>query len=298
MKRKDVQSGIVRSWELVRTLKLGATISSSAPIAINEEFRKVILSVDASYVTIFTTGLRLSHYNFQLTDYSFFQFGWSSLDHVRYSFYPNPFLTDWRVNASALTEWKEQLDCELITRDENLDLLRDLEPEVRVPIVRYENAPDQYKAFNHPCSHLHIGHHEGNRWPLSRILTPLAFTQLILKLYYGSAWQQFGADEADTCGNSLESKLIQERMNCRSIDAGLFTDDREKKLSFFLTRTSAGRQRSRLSIGQSYLSRQTPFRLNSVSYAAIRAASDAGTSMQSVCTNASHFFIASSISGK
>jgi hypothetical protein len=106
---------------------------------------------------------------------------------------------------------------------EYLSMLRDARLDPRVPLLRYEHAPDQYKGLHHPCSHFHIGHHADNRWALNRLLTPLAFTLLILKLYYGSVWRDLGLDEADKCGNSFETALIEEKTNCRPIRDALFS---------------------------------------------------------------------------
>ena len=153
MNRSEVQKGILKSWNVITKLNLAETISNPAPLPINEEFRDVILSSESDYLTIYTTGLTLSHYNFLLSDYSFFQFGWSSRDHVRYAFYPNPFIKKGNDNGLFdLRERHEQVIGELITHEEYLDLLRDLAPEVRIPIIRYKNAPNQYKELHHPCS--------------------------------------------------------------------------------------------------------------------------------------------------
>jgi hypothetical protein len=161
----------------------------------------------------------LSHYNFLRTDYSYFQFSWSSPERVRYAFYPNPF----EGSAADFKRRRELVESGLITQDEYLSMLRDARLDPRVPLLRYEHAPDQYKGLHHPCSHFHIGHHADNRWALNRLLTPLAFTLLILKLYYGSVWRELGLDEADECGNSFETALIEEKTNCRPIRDALFS---------------------------------------------------------------------------
>ena len=154
-----------------------------------------------------------------LTDYSYFQFSWSVPDSVRYAYYPNPF----EGSVADFKRQRELVESGLITQDEYLSILRDARLDPRVPLLRYEHAPDQYRGLHHPCSHFHIGHHADNRWALNRFLTPFAFTLLILKHYYGAVWRDLGRDEADECGNSFESKLIEEKTNCRPISDALFS---------------------------------------------------------------------------
>ena len=104
-----------------------------------------------------------------------------------------------------------------------MSILRDARLNPQAPLLRYEHAPDQYQELHHPCSHFHIGHHADNRWALNRVVTPRAFTLLILKHYYGSVWRDLGHDEADECGNGFETKLIEEKTRCRSIGDSLFS---------------------------------------------------------------------------
>jgi hypothetical protein len=234
MDRRAVHDGILRAWRTIVFLELAETISSPAPLEVNDEFRDLIINENSDYVTIYTAGLRLSHYNFLLNDYSFVQFGWFSENHVRYAYFPNPFtMSPDATQYLDWAQWRDEVTAELLTHEEYLDLLRDLKPEIRAPIIRYENAPDQYRAFNHPCSHFHFGHHADNRWPSNRLLTPLAFTLLILKHYYGAKWRLIGNDSADVLGNSLESKLVAEKMNCRIIGDDLFSAEEGK--SFYLS---------------------------------------------------------------
>src|SRR5208282_3394242 len=82
--KPKIQKGIFRSWKAVDELGMGETFASPAPLGVVDEFRKLILSDDADYIAVYLTGLRLSHYNFLLTDYSYFQFSYSNIDCVRY----------------------------------------------------------------------------------------------------------------------------------------------------------------------------------------------------------------------
>ena len=85
-------------------------------------------------------------------------------------------------------EWIEQLNEGEIELEDYLSLLQEFKPDVRVPLIRYENAPGEYVTLQHPCSHFHVDHHSDNRWAANRSLTPPAFTLLICKLYYSASW--------------------------------------------------------------------------------------------------------------
>jgi hypothetical protein len=234
IERQNVQSGILKSWSVANSLNLGETISSPAPLGMNEEFRDLLLEAKTSYVDLYTRGLQLSHYNFLLNDYSYFQFSYSAPNHVRYAYYPNPF-TGEPVNdsISSVAHWREELEEDIITHEQYLDLLRGLGPEMRAPVLRYENAPNQYKPFHHPCSHFHFGFHSNNRWPARRVLTPFAFTLLVLKNYYGEVWRAMGIDDNDPFGNSFENKLVEERVkHCRLIGDELFSSLESQTFSF------------------------------------------------------------------
>src|SRR5437660_297939 len=114
MERGDVQRGIIRSWAITNFLELGETISSPAPIQVNDEFRDLLLNKESDYVSIYSAGLGLSHYNFLLTDYSFFQFSWFSLNHVRYAYFPNPFTnSSGEEELLEMVQWRDQVRAEL-----------------------------------------------------------------------------------------------------------------------------------------------------------------------------------------
>ncbi len=197
----------------------------------NEEFRDKVLSEETAYSDTYLTGLRLSHYNFMLNDYSYFQFSWDREAHVRYAYYPNPYAGG-AGGLETFRRRRELLDAGMINLEEYLALFWDDPPEARAPLIRYENAPDQYKALKHPCSHFHIGNHGDDRWALNRILTPRAFTLLVLKLYYGPIWRERGQDETNEFGNTLEGALIAEKTDCRPVADTMFTNI-ERRSFFF-----------------------------------------------------------------
>ncbi|MER8528986.1 DUF2290 domain-containing protein [Mesorhizobium sp. M0814] len=231
MNRHDVQTGISQAWKIVDELGLGLTISDPTPLGVNDEFRDICLKSNAPYVDIYELGLKISHYNFSLTDYSYFQFSWSSEDNVRYAFYPNPYLSGDSDAVAKAAKWQELLGAGLISHEEFLAYLRHRPPDARIPLIRYENAPAQYSRFNHPCSHMHIGRHDDNRWAVDRLLTPQAFVLFIVKQYYGSTWRAL-ANEDEENGNELETLLIKAKQESRQIGDDFFLQ--AERRSFFL----------------------------------------------------------------
>ena len=211
MLRRDLISGIRRSWDVLDQLGIGLTFSVPTPLGVLDEFRDLVLDNSSAYVEIYLSGLRNSHYNFILSEYSFFQFTHSD-DGVRYAFYPNTF------NASQeMAVLGERLDEGELTYEDYLSSLRDASVELRVPPIRYENSPGQYRGLGHPCSHFHIGHHSENRWAVRRTLTPFAFTLIILKQYYAAEWAEGHRDVGEEPRNAFDRALIEEKLNCRIV---------------------------------------------------------------------------------
>jgi hypothetical protein len=219
MDRRTFESGISLAWNAVQTLNLGETFSNGGALEVDTGFRNLILSSDTAYEDIFLYGLKNSNYNFLLSDHSFFQFSWFKENDIRFAYYPNPYLGS---DANNLLTYKKRLELfqsELVDYEEFLQLLGDAVGMGRIPVIRYENAPDQYKEMLHPCSHLHIGLHGDDRWPVRRILTPHAFTLIILRNYYGTIWRE---SEVDETGKFL--KLDAELRKARATSSILPTE--------------------------------------------------------------------------
>ena len=195
-----------------------------ASLTPSDAFLRVALDNDTPYAAVYLEGLKQRDYNFLLTDYSYFQFQLRSAGQqfeIRYGFYPNPF------EVQTYEAFCEANECDPYLSDSHELYLQSLEDMIErnwVPPFRYEVSFDQYKELAHPTSHLHIGRHDANRWPVERILTPLAFTLLIAKHYYGPAWGM-GA-EVDAEGqpfNRFDRQLSKAKAECVVVDAKYFT---------------------------------------------------------------------------
>jgi hypothetical protein len=230
MERHEVQKGIRESWAIVVDLKLAETISSAAPLRVNEKFRDLLFSEGIQYSELYLAGLELQHFNILLTDFSFFQYSFSDDDHVRYAYYPNPFVETAHASEN-IHRLRELVEAELITGEEFLAIVNEQRNDNRAAPIRYENAPGDRKPFSHPCSHFHIGHGVGGRWALSRHLTPLAFTLLVLKHYYAAQWQD-GESSEEESGNVFEARLIRARAACEEVGETLFSALEKKCFHF------------------------------------------------------------------
>jgi hypothetical protein len=219
MDRREIRNSIFRAWQFVDEIKLGETFSDGAPLNVHVEFRDLVLRSNSDYVTIYLAGLNFAHYNFVLSDFSFFQFSWSSNESLRHAYYANPFAS----KIEDLKRRKELIEAGMMTEEENLAILREEGIDPRAPLIRYEYAPEQYRPLLHPSSHFHIGHHDDNRWALNRVVSPFVFTLLIVKHYYGPVWKEAGYDEGDSNGNKYETRLIDAKMECRLIGDDLFS---------------------------------------------------------------------------
>jgi len=228
MTGKDFIRNIRKSWGLVSRLHLGRSFSSPISLNVDEEFRDVALDDEAVYEQLYLVGLRRSHYNFILSDFSYFQFSLEE-NSIRCAYLPNPFRALDNLDADEL----ESMVAEgTLSFDEYADLVAESLVTIKIPPIRYEFSPNQYREILHPCSHFHIGYQGENRWPVARKLTPLAFTLLIVRAYYPADWSTF-EDHADEFFNRLNQEIVNERINCRKLDNTQFSQ-KERRLFHFV----------------------------------------------------------------
>ena len=150
---------------------------------------------------------------------------------MRYAFYPNPHVAGdeavhrFRRYRTLVTEGD-------ISEEEFRQLTSGMQLQGYMPIYRYENAPSQYRSLAHPCSHMHVGIHDSNRWAIRRVLSPLAFTMLLVKHYYSEEWEQGIPDGSTTGINEFEVELAAERARCALVGEEQFSAEEER--SFYL----------------------------------------------------------------
>ncbi|MES2289947.1 MAG: DUF2290 domain-containing protein [Pseudomonadota bacterium] len=198
-------------------------------ITVSDTFKQLALDTKSTYEDLYLEGLSGGQYNILLADYSFFQFGGTTDESLRYAYYPNPFLGASQNAISELAELRTYVNEGVLDMDEFLHRVSEMRFTQHPPLVRYENAPSQYLELVHPCSHLHIGHHSENRWPVRRVLTPAAFTLLLLKLFYADFWQEGDAIPSGHQTLSLDDMLASAKEDCGLLPEELFSVAAERQ---------------------------------------------------------------------
>jgi hypothetical protein len=221
---EDVVRGIRRCWSYSQALHIDQLFTNPAPLQVSEQFRDAALSPRAAYEEVYLTGLAGGEYNILLADYAFLQFGRLADNEVRYAYYPNPFLGASREAVAELADLRSYVDEELMSYEEFLQRVGELRFSQHPPLIRYENSEEQYVELTHPCSHLHIGHHPENRWPLRRVLTPHAFALMVFKYYYLDFWMEADRVSLGQQDFDVDELLVRAKQDCRILPDHLFND--------------------------------------------------------------------------
>lgn len=179
-------NSIKNAWRLVDHLRVGGSFVNPSSLSPSSEFKNKSRDDSVSYPEAFRSALRNIDYNFQLFEYSIFQFSQFSDESLRFAFYPNPFISG--GIADEISDLEEYLEEGVIDYEEYSSLISDNSRLSYPPIIRYEFSPRQYQELVHPCAHLHIGHHNESRWPVRRKLNPEAFSAMVLKLFFSEQW--------------------------------------------------------------------------------------------------------------
>lgn len=233
MNKNSVRSGVFKSWDLLKVISLAGEFSDPNPIRPSEEFKKTALSDEVTYEELYLIGLKYKDFNLSLVDFSYMQFGISEEKHVRYAYYPNPFLGTTHQSLSELNELREYLDEGVIDAEEYLQKITELRKTQHPPLIRYENAPRQYVERTHPCSHFHLGHHDNNRWPVRRLLTPLAFSMIVARHFYPQNWVSHANISLKGRSDEPDNFYEEERRECNVLGDDLFSNREDRLFHFF-----------------------------------------------------------------
>lgn len=220
----DIAQGIRRSWTYAKAAGVDQVFSDPSALKVSEEFKEIAADEMATYEEVYLNGLAGGQYNILLVDYAFLQFGGSDEDTLRYAYYPNPFLGASPAAVAELASLKTFVDENIIDMDEFLHQVSEIRYSQHPPLIRYENSRDQYRNdLSHPCSHFHFGHHSGNRWAVRRILTPGAFSLIILKHFYGGYWKAALPVPGGRGVISLDDALAASKRECRILPDDFFS---------------------------------------------------------------------------
>ena len=199
---------------LLNELRILQQVYSTRALCPSAEFVAYALSNNPAYVELYRMGLRNRDYNFLLDDYSYLQLAHAGDDDslsLRYAFYPNPF-----GPIPNLTDVFDGSDYESY-----LQILEDYDASSGANLVRYDVAYRDYVELRHPASHLHIGLHQTSRWPVDKILSPVAFVLMILKMFYPDRWL-----------DAHDDRLSQAKGECARLDDELFSVRDRQQLYF------------------------------------------------------------------
>lgn len=223
MNKREFSKCILRSNNYLKTASADNHISNPSSFNPSEDFKKICLGNTSTYEEIYLMGLKLVEYNILLSDYSFLQFNFQESGSRRYAYYPNPFLGAPSEKLGEVREMKEYLDEGLLDMEQYLHSISEIRSTLHPPLFRYEHSPNQYEELCHPCSHFHVGHHADNRWPVQRVLTPEAFSLMILKHFYKSLWENAGHVTLGKKKFSLDEVYSKEKSKCRKLPQSLFS---------------------------------------------------------------------------
>ena len=136
MNKADLVPHIYKSWVYAKALRVDELFSGPTALDASDAFKAMAVSPAASYEELYLAGLRDGQYNILLRDFSFFQFGTSSVGGVRFAYYPNPFLGAAPDTLAELKEMQEFVAEGIIDMDEFLHRVSEIRHPQHPPLVR------------------------------------------------------------------------------------------------------------------------------------------------------------------
>jgi hypothetical protein len=222
MTPREFSISIRRSYELFSDLGVTRSLRNEQPLDSDKDFNSIALDTTVPYPEVFMAALKLGHYNFQLADYSVFQFSNATNLDTRLCFYPSPFGPHEFAAVQTLTK---TLDKGEIDFEAYCYFLESLPFNSRRPLLRFEYSEDQYVRGSHPAAHLHIGTYGEDRWPCERKMTPFAFSAMVAKLYFSEHWEAITEIENDESRkNTFDESYFAEKKLCQITKVEYFSE--------------------------------------------------------------------------
>ena len=214
MNTKDFRKNIDKCADLIEELGLLNSYIYPLSLGVNEDFNKVIFDNESLYENIYLAGLKYSHYNILLNDYSYFQFTIIENENLsfRYSYYPNPFHTFSGDDNNEIIEVNSYFESGLIDFEEYSMILSEMRLLNHAPPIRYDLSYSQYKKVHHPSSHFHLGFNNSSRLSCDYEITPSVFVMLILNYFYKRMWEEIDI------GFTLSEKFLRDKIKCVAVD--------------------------------------------------------------------------------
>jgi hypothetical protein len=219
MRRDRVARGIINSWRIVDDLGIGESLSTPQPLGVVEELRRLALDPSTRLSELYIKINELRQYNFITKDHGVFQFSIFG-ENLRYAYCPNPFVDE---RGTSITKLKGYLEEGIIDEETYTQILESKPVDSRVPLIRYEYAPEQYVPVSHPCAHLHIGHQNEGRCPVDKEWTPEVFTCFVVKHFYHDEWHEWEGYPEGDYNNIFENRMAKEVNGCTVLDRQKFS---------------------------------------------------------------------------
>lgn len=197
---------------------------------LSAEFLSIMYSDD--YDNIYKTAMKNNDFDFVLFDDSFIQFsaikGENELSDgkIRYAYFPNSRSYQTYVGFLEENEMTYEDAGDTFT-EEYEQYISEAKLKDFVTPIRYDYDYSAYDMVNHSISHLHIGREENIRIPLSKVLSPQAFTIFIIKNLYLEYWKKA------ILKDSFKHIFEKSKQKCTTIEEELFAEF--EKLQLYLS---------------------------------------------------------------
>lgn len=191
---------------------------------ISEEYRSVMYGDD--YEKKYRIALENGDYYCLLKDDSFLNFNAAKKEggiQLSYRFYPNP--RDYQTYEEfLLTEEFEEFKDDGVAHEFYEQYVSEAKLKAGILPIRYDYDQLSYQKLQHAASHIHFGFSEHMRIPISRIITPIAFTILVIKNIYYCNWQN--------CYQKEEYKTIEiaHKNKCDELSSDEFCEEEKRYL--------------------------------------------------------------------
>jgi hypothetical protein len=187
---------------------------------ISSEFEEAARGVD--YRLAYHAAIRNGDFDMLLADESLLLFSYDNSGisvRARYIYYQWPYdfptYQDWLAEAGL--NYDEVVDGLLELYQQELS---DAPQRMGIGPIRYDHSIREYVSGFHPVSHLHMGHNNSMRLPISYAITPYMFVLFVIKQLYYPQWKDLARRDKDTLGY-----LRAARASCTPLDESIFGDD-------------------------------------------------------------------------
>lgn len=183
------------------------------------------------YNKIYQTARKNFDFDILLDDQSIFQFSYKEnieeqIVKIRYAYYEPP------IDVISYSEFLENLGLDIkicgdIFTEEYEQYKSESKLKMSVTPIRYDYDMELFKELEHPVSHIHIGHQNEIRLPVSVIMSPKAFVAFVIRQVYRGKW-------VSCISNEFFYEIYKNCKNaCTILDQMYFTE--KEKRDFYIT---------------------------------------------------------------